>query len=95
MSAKIILQRLFALTQRKRKQLIHAVVFVIIATVADVCAPILIKHFIDNYVQPDHYPEVDLAVMGALYLTLYLIAASANFAQSVRFHQVALSAIEA
>lgn len=95
MSAKTILIRLFALTRSKRKQLMQAVVFVIIATIADVCAPILIKHFIDNYVQADHFPQQELAILAAAYLMLYIIAASANFSQSIRFHQVALSAIEA
>lgn len=94
MSAKEILLRLFALTQRKRKHLIQAILFVIIATIADVCTPILIKHFIDHYVLHDSFPQQALAILGAAYLSLYIIAAGSNYAQSVRFYWVALSAIE-
>jgi len=95
MSTQVVLRRLFALTQSKRRQLKQAFFFIIIATAADVCGPILIKHFIDHYIQPNHFPIQELAWLAAGYLALNIIAASASFSQSIRFHQVALSAIEA
>lgn len=72
----------------------RALLLLLIATVADVTAPILIKVFIDDYLRPRDFPVRDLALLASGYLGLYILAALANYRQNMLFSDIALRVIE-
>lgn len=94
MNARSTVRRLLGFALQDRALLAGAIVLLLIATAADVAGPYLIKIFIDDYVQPGHYPMASLAWLLGAYVALQVIAASANFAQSVRFNRIAVDAVQ-
>lgn len=88
------LRRLIAYGLAEPALLRSALIFLLIATVADVCGPYLIKIFIDNHVRPASYEAGSLSVLLAGYIFLQLITAGANYLHTMRFNKIAVSAVQ-
>ncbi len=87
-------RRLFREAAADRSLFRQAMVLVLLATAADVTAPLLIKHFIDNHVTAGNWAIGPLMMLAGAYVLLYLVAAAAGYAQALSFHRIALGAIE-
>ena len=83
----------YALTDRRLVR--SAVVLLLIATVADVCSPLLIKMFIDDYLVVGDWPVMPLALLACAYIGLQLINAIANYVQALQFATLAVNGVQA
>ena len=88
------LRRLIAYGLADRPLLRSALVFLLIATVADVCGPYLIKIFIDDHVRPASYETGSLLVLLVSYIFLQLTTAGANYLHAMRFNKIAVNAVQ-
>jgi len=82
----------YALTDRRLVR--TAVVLLLIATVADVCSPLLIKIFIDDYLLAGDWSSAPLLLLAGAYIALQLINAVANYAQAMRFTELAVNGVQ-
>lgn len=83
----------YALTDRRLVR--SAVVLLLIATVADVCSPLLIKIFIDDHLRIDDWSVTPLALLACGYVGLQLINAVANYFQALQFSTLAVHGVQA
>jgi ABC-type multidrug transport system fused ATPase/permease subunit len=88
------LTRLLRYSLAQRRLLKGALGLLLIATVADVSGPLLIKVFIDDYLQPGQWPWQPLAGLACAYIALMLIAAAANYFQALRLHILAVRVVQ-
>ena len=77
-----------------RKLVASALVLMMIATVADVAGPLLIKVFIDDYVVPGQWDIGPITGLALLYIVLLLIAAATTYWQDIRFNLIAVNAVQ-
>lgn len=83
----------YALTDRRLVR--SAVVLLLIATVADVCSPLLIKIFIDDHLGIGDWSVTPLALLAGGYVGLQLINAAANYFQALQFSTLAVHGVQA
>jgi ABC-type multidrug transport system fused ATPase/permease subunit len=86
--------RLLAYAAAYRPTLIQAFSLLLLATVASVLGPFLIKIFIDNYLTPGNWVVSDIFYLALAYMVSQLIGAAAFFMQALRFNRVALDVIQ-
>lgn len=89
-----VLSRLLGYGWRHQNLWWKALVLLLIATAADVSAPILIKVFIDDHLTPQYFPTLALGLLAGGYVLLYLISALTNYRQNLLFSEIALRVIE-
>lgn len=89
-----VLVRLLRYMQPYRKALIGAFLMLGIATATDVLGPIIIKVFIDRYLQPRYFPRLPLLVLGGVYVGLLCVTALFNYLQVIAFQKTALRIIQ-
>lgn len=89
-----VLARLLDYALAERPLFLSALLLVLVATAADVSAPVLIKVFIDEHLQPDHWDATAIGVLVAGYLLLNLIAAVAGYGQAILLSRIALNAVQ-
>ncbi len=87
--------RLMRYALSDRRLLRVAVTLLLIATAADVSGPLLLKVFIDDHVRTGDWAPVALGVLAGGYIALQIINAVANFAQALRFNQIAVHSVKA
>ncbi|MEH7237335.1 ABC transporter ATP-binding protein [Bacillus sp. JJ1562] len=87
------LLRLLSYTKSHTKEFIFAFTLLLIATLADIAGPILIKIFIDDYLTPRHLPVEPLVYLGAIYLFIHLTKVILQYFQLVKFQEIALKII--
>lgn len=89
-----VLLRLMTYLKHFRKSLGLAFIMLVIATVADVLGPIVMKIFIDNYLTPRKFPWQALTLLAALFIVLYAVSAIFHYLQALSFQKIALHVIQ-
>lgn len=87
------LWRLLALARHERSTLQLALLLLLIATVADVSGPLLIRYYIDDHLVKGESWNTTVAIMLAAYVGCLCLAAFCNYQQAVRLNGVALNVI--
>lgn len=77
-----------------KKTLVQAFSLLLLATVASVLGPYLIKVFIDEYLTAGHWVASDIFYLALAYVVSQLISATTFFMQALRFNRVALNVIQ-
>ena len=83
----------YALTDRRLVR--SAVALLLVATAADVCSPLLIKMFIDDYLVAGNWSVTPLTLLAGGYIGLQLINAAANYVQALQFSTLAVHGVQA
>lgn len=83
------LLRLLRYMRAHKRLLVSAVLFLLLATGADVLGPILIKIFIDDYLIPGNWHANEIALLVAVYVVANLSAAYFGFWETIRFNDIA------
>jgi len=85
--------RLLSYTKTHTREFIIAFLLLLLATIADIVGPILIKIFIDDYLTPRHLPIQPLIFLGAIYLFIHFTKVILQYFQLVKFQEIALKII--
>jgi len=85
--------RLLSYTKTHTREFIIAFLLLLLATIADIVGPILIKIFIDDYLTPRHLPIQPLIFLGAIYLLIHFTKVILQYFQLVKFQEIALKII--
>jgi ATP-binding cassette subfamily B multidrug efflux pump len=88
-SRKKPFRRLLGYTKPHIRHLSIAFVVLLLATLADVIGPILIKIFIDDHLTPRSFEWGPLMLLGGGFISLHLTAVSLNYYQLLLFQKVA------
>ncbi|MFS0863867.1 ABC transporter ATP-binding protein [Fredinandcohnia sp. 179-A 10B2 NHS] len=88
-----VLVRLLSYTKSHIKEFSFAFTLLLIATLADILGPILIKIFIDDYLTPRHLPLQPLMILGGTYLIIHFTKVILQYFQLVKFQEIALKII--
>ncbi|MGC4375735.1 ABC transporter transmembrane domain-containing protein [Fictibacillus sp. Mic-4] len=89
-----VFKRLLRLMKPHKKTLILAFSILIVATVADLLGPIIIKKFIDDYLTPRHFYTRAITALALMYIVLTMISAAMHYLQVVLFQKTALEIIQ-
>ncbi|MGF1690405.1 SmdB family multidrug efflux ABC transporter permease/ATP-binding protein [Photobacterium kagoshimensis] len=89
-----ILKRLLSYGFTDKRKLTIAIVFLFIASMADVAGPWLMQHFIDNHIAKNDYPLEVMITLGASYVGLMIIAALFQYWQAIRFNDIAIGVVQ-
>ncbi|MBL1260657.1 MAG: ATP-binding cassette domain-containing protein [Thiotrichaceae bacterium] len=87
-------KRLLAYALHDKKRLWQALLLLLIATAADVTAPLLIKVFLDDYVVPGNWQMDAIIWIGIAYIFFMLLTATTNYMQAVRLNVIAQGAVQ-
>ncbi|MDP4159991.1 MAG: ABC transporter transmembrane domain-containing protein, partial [Bacillota bacterium] len=90
----MVIRRLLRYLKPHYKALSAASVILLLATIADVIGPILVKIFLDRHLVPRVFDQKALVLLGGGYLGLHVLSAALNYRQLVRFNQIALNVIQ-
>lgn len=90
----LTLRRLFGYLRSHRRLLQQAAILLVVATVADVLGPWLIKIFIDDYVLDSNWEAGPIATLAVCYIGAQCAAAGLNYLQALRWHQIALQVVQ-
>lgn len=85
--------RLLGLARQETRTLQIAFILLLIATVADVSGPLLIRYYIDDHLVKGEFWNQTVLQMLLAYLFLLGLAAYCNYRQAVRLNSVALNVI--
>ncbi|MCQ6276293.1 ATP-binding cassette domain-containing protein [Bacillus sp. V3B] len=89
-----VLFRLLSYTKPHLKTILFAFLLLMIATVADILGPILVKIFIDEYLTPKYLPYGPVWTLGATYLGIQIINVMVSYVQLFKFQEIALKIIQ-
>ncbi len=81
--------RLLRYTLLHRRILVSAIVLLLLATAADVAGPLLIKHFIDDYLMPNHWSANGIGLVLLGYVSAAIAAAWLGYRQSILWNHIA------
>ncbi|WP_449540111.1 ABC transporter ATP-binding protein [Ferdinandcohnia sp. Marseille-Q9671] len=88
-----VLKRLLSYTKSHMKEFVFAFALLLLATIADIVGPIIIKIFIDDYLTPRNLPMEPLIYLGAIYLFIHFAKVILQYFQLVKFQEIALKII--
>ncbi|WP_407703099.1 SmdB family multidrug efflux ABC transporter permease/ATP-binding protein [Tatumella citrea] len=88
------LKRLLIYGMPWKKQLLTAVLLLVLAAAAQVAGPVLISYFIDHFISADQWLWGPVIVIGAGFLILQILAAWFNYRQSLLFNQAAIGVVQ-
>ena len=91
---KAILIRLLSYAKNHTKTLLFAFFLLVLATVAELIGPILIKIFIDDYLTPREFPFEPLLWLGIIYVVLHLSSVFINYFQAFLFQTISLKIVQ-
>jgi ABC-type multidrug transport system fused ATPase/permease subunit len=74
--------------------LVEAFALLLLATVASVAGPYLIKVFIDDYVTPGVWTVGPIATLAIVYIVAQLVGAATFYWQALRFNRIALNVVQ-
>ena len=74
--------------------LVEAFALLLLATVASVAGPYLIKVFIDDYVTPRVWTVGPIATLAIVYIVAQLVGAATFYWQALRFNRIALNVVQ-
>lgn len=89
LATKGVAKRLVGYLRKHTKALLFAFLLLVLATAADVVGPIIIKHFIDDYLTPRIFDASMLVLMGGGYLVLITISVVLHYFQFLNFSKIA------
>ena len=90
----MVMWRLLRYLRTHSKALSVASLILILATVADVIGPILVKIFLDRHLVPLSFDSQSLWILGGGYLALHILSVGLHYYQLVSFNQIALKVIQ-
>lgn len=82
-------RRLLGYTLQHKRELTVAIALLLVATLADVAGPLLIKTFIDDYLVPGNWNFNHIGAMLVIYVVANITAAFLGFFQSLRWNSIA------
>lgn len=82
-------RRLLGYTLQHKRELTIAIALLLVATLADVAGPLLIKTFIDDYLVPGNWDFNPIGAMLVIYIVANITAAFLGFFQSLRWNSIA------
>ncbi len=88
------LKRLLIYGMPWKKQLISAVLLLVVAAAAQVAGPALISYFIDHFISADHWQWRPVIAIGAGFLLLQILAALCNYRQALLFNHAAIGVVQ-
>lgn len=77
-----------------QRTVIVALLLLVLATMASVFGPYLIKVFIDDYLSPGNWVPHEILLLAVLYITAQIVGAKAFFMQALRLNRIALSVVQ-
>ncbi|AZU61665.1 ABC transporter ATP-binding protein [Neobacillus mesonae] len=89
-----VLFRLLSYTKPHKKIISWAFLLLLLTTVGDIILPILVKIFIDDYLQPGRLEFKPLLLLGSTYMGIQIIKSILLFFQLVKFQEIALFIIQ-
>ncbi len=92
---RAIFVRLMGYARVHIKKLIIALAIMMVAASAELVQPILIAHFIDDYLTPGVFLTEPLVMLAGLYLFLLILAVCCQYFQSLLFQRIALQIVQA
>jgi ATP-binding cassette, subfamily B, multidrug efflux pump len=90
-----ILWRLLSYIQSYKKEAITAFILLVLATIAELVGPYLVKVFIDDYLTPRNLEAQPLIWLAAIYLGILVAKTFITYFQLVKFQELALKIIQA
>ncbi|MBA2870978.1 ATP-binding cassette subfamily B protein [Anoxybacillus calidus] len=90
-----ILWRLLSYIQSYKKEAITAFILLVLATIAELVGPYLVKVFIDDYLMPRNLEARPLIWLAAIYLGILVVKTFITYFQLVKFQELALKVIQA
>ncbi|HZG59385.1 MAG TPA: ABC transporter ATP-binding protein [Anoxybacillus sp.] len=90
-----ILWRLLSYIQSYKKEAITAFILLVLATIAELIGPYLVKVFIDDYLTPRNLEARPLIWLAAIYLGILVAKTFITYFQLVKFQELALKVIQA
>jgi ATP-binding cassette, subfamily B, multidrug efflux pump len=90
-----ILWRLLSYIQSYKKEAITAFILLVLATIAELVGPYLVKVFIDDYLTPRNLEARPLIWLAAIYLGILVAKTFITYFQLVKFQELALKVIQA
>ncbi|MDR3600513.1 MAG: ABC transporter transmembrane domain-containing protein [Desulfosporosinus sp.] len=90
----MVIWRLLRYLKPHSQALSTASVILLLATLADVLGPILVRIFFDHHLVPRSFDRQALILLGGGYLGLLIISAGLQYRQLVDFNQIALKVIQ-
>ncbi|WP_078391409.1 ABC transporter ATP-binding protein [Shouchella patagoniensis] len=87
--------RLMGYARVHSKKLIIAIGIMMVAASAELVQPILIAHFIDDYLTPEVFLTEPLVMLAGVYLFLLILAVCCQYFQSLLFQRIALQIVQA
>lgn len=89
-----ILFRLLSYTKPHKKTIILAFSLLLLTTIGDILGPILIKIFIDDYLDPRHLVFEPLFALGAAFIGIHIMNVLVSYFQLLKFQEIALKIIQ-
>jgi len=88
------LKRLLVYGKPYRRPLSIAVAMLWIAAAAEVCGPLLISYFIDQYVSKGSLPLGMVSLLAVAFILLQLLAAGLHYSQALLFNRAAVGVVQ-
>lgn len=88
-----VIKRLLLYLRPHSKKLIYAFIILFLATTADVAGPLIIRIFIDHYLTPRILEPDTLFLLGAGYISLFILSSVFQYCQLICFNTIALEII--
>ncbi|GHH96681.1 ABC transporter ATP-binding protein [Neobacillus kokaensis] len=89
-----VLFRLLSYTKPHKRMITWAFLLLLLTTIGDIILPILVKIFIDDYLQPGKLEFKPLLFLGSTYMTIQIVKSVLLFFQQVKFQEIALYIIQ-
>jgi ATP-binding cassette subfamily B multidrug efflux pump len=88
------IKRLLAYGKSYKQLLSFAIVLLWIAAGAEVCGPMLIGYFIDNYVAKGFLPLFPVVILAVGFILLQFLAAGLHFWQAILFNRASVGVVQ-
>lgn len=88
------IRRLLSYLKPHRKLLVLAFIVLLLATVADIAGPLLVKIFIDDYLTPGILETKPLVWLAGIYLFLHFASVGLLYYQEYTFYRIALWVVQ-
>lgn len=86
--------RLLRHTLQHRRILVTAIFLLLLATAADVSGPLLIKHFIDDFLMPNQWSVQGVGLVLAGYVGAIVVASVLGYRQAVLWNEIAQRVVQ-
>lgn len=94
MSKRETLKRLLRYLLNDKAGFAVAAVFLLLAVVADISGPWLIRIFLDEYVAKNHYPAETLWALALGYIAVTVLSGALHYAYGIRFSRIAIDIVQ-